>query len=284
MMNALLKALVFVTTLSIFQHGTTIVALHCPDGFVVAADSLGIIQTLDGKPEHIIPAAESKLAVCGKDFICATAGANPIHWQEGNINIEYHFQNWIAAIKSENQCCVRNFANAVRDRARATFQDMDRLMRKEEFWKSDISQGGALTVYQIVGFDPGEIPVVCKVYVEFDKKHRKLSYPDPTCARADASNRVSLHIPSYTQFQNVLQSQTRGTPQAIRLTELIGQTGPIAKALIPNASSDLQTLLAAAVSLVRVESEFNPQRVGGAVTVGILARGQKASVAQFPDR
>ena len=63
------------------------------------------------------------------------------------------------------------------------------------------------------------------------------------------------------------------SPQGRRLAELQPVSVSTAKTILPDAPPPLQAVFAMAGAMVTVESEFNPNKVGGIPVIGVLTKG-----------
>jgi hypothetical protein len=274
--------LLFIMTLSPlpFHHGTAIVALGNADGLVMAADRLTFFEdeTGDAKAPYKSTAAlgDLKIAACGR-FLCAIAGLNPIHVKRADV--EYDFQKRMSALRSEKQGSILQFTKTLQAEARTALHGMDTILKEDDFWKSKVSQSSILLLNQIIGYDDA-VPKVCRFYVEIDRDNKRLTYPEPACKEIDISS-LSVHIPKLTQSANIVEAIRTGTPQSLRWAYFHGQAFPIAQTLLPQAPPSIHDLVADAVGLIKVESEFNPQFVGGPVTAGIVTRGRNPILIEF---
>jgi hypothetical protein len=268
------------------RHGTSVIVLVARDGVVMAADGLEWEQQPTDDPSHPYTLrkvnAEPKIAVCGGNLLCGMAGISPVRFTETEINVEYDFQDWIASAAINHKGTIEEFAAALQVKLRETFRDMDAAFKLDKYWQSQLAASSIFLTYEIVGFD-GDTPQVCVLTVERNRETRKLEYPAPGCKTptwARPGTVVYYPIPA-CEHKNIDEAFKTGTPQAIRYAELEPGALAAASALLPNAPPALHAVVAKAVTLIRVESQFNPERVGGIITVGVLIKGQRPATFQF---
>jgi hypothetical protein len=265
-------AVLFAITFLQLQHGTAIAAVCSRDGCAMAADGLELAESKprdgDAAFRTTIQESEPKIAICGERFICATAGINPILV----IRAEYHFKDWIVSVKRKPNGTVRDFADAVQAQAKITFEQMTPILKTDEFWKSEISKASIFVLYQIIGYNPDSMPMVCRIYVHYDRPNRAIAYPEIGCKTPNLSS-VSYHWPSFSHSDNMLKALSQTTVQSFFFSQFKRDAMIAVMRVIPDTPAPIQALVVNAATMIRVESEFEPQYVGGTTLVGIVSPG-----------
>ena len=258
------------------QHGTCVLTLSTMDIIVVAADGNTHLELPTGKPDapylRATEQGESKVVICGSNFLCATAGLNPLIYKRHGLDIEYDFQKWIASIPAKKHSSVVEYANAIQRRERKTFREADALLQQPDFWNSQSAAMAALVVFRVVGFTD-EGPEFCDMALKIDREHRRAIFADPECS---IRKTPSMHYSSLwgTHHTNSDTAWINGSPQSKRLMEIQPSSLATARVLLPDSRPAIQAIVANAASLIRVESEFDPQEVGGTPNIGILEKGK----------
>src|SRR5271163_1555946 len=112
-----------------FGRGTAIVFIFGESGLVVASD--GLAQNFSSDHSGIVrKEAEPKISVCNKSFLCAMAGVNPAVFP--SVGIEYHFREWLPTPSGKKRASLREYADAMEDKARMTFKGLDLLLKSGE--------------------------------------------------------------------------------------------------------------------------------------------------------
>jgi len=262
--------------------------LFAGDGVVMAADGLEWEEQPTGDPSHPYERrkvhAKPKIAVCNGVLLCGEAGMNPVRINEKGIKVEYDFQEWIASIGANHKSSVRQYAETIQAKFRDTFRDMDAAFKFDEFWQSWLAAAPVFISYQIAGFD-GETPQVCSIVVKINRATRRLEYLAPECKTPTWTRPGTvMYYPIFAGYhENIDEAWKLGTPQASRYAELEPSMLAAVRILLPNASPALHAVVAKAITLIRVEGQFNPEKVGGITTVGVLLNGQKPAIFQFRD-
>jgi hypothetical protein len=271
-----------------FSSGTSIVAAMSDDGIILASDGLTVFKSVN--PE--MPLADSfapadpKVAICAGRFLCATAGVNPLvtknlsEIQPGldvPVNLEYHFQSWLPVLDEKSNASVLDYAKLLQEKARITFKDLDLVLSTDNFWKTQFAAHRVLIDYFVVGYD-GDRPSICEVVLKTDRDTRKMIYEPPECKFPDPTE---LPVLPFGEQQHILAAKVPGTPEASYYLELREGNRATARTLFPQAPPSFQNLIAQVTTLIRVEGQLNPEKVGGITTVGVIPKGQKPSLLQF---
>ena len=103
------------------QHGTAIVTLFAQDAIVMASDGMVVSENPTGNPRQpfirTATESEAKIAVCER-FLCGLAGSLIT---VRSLNFEFHFQEWLPVNQGKTVTTVKEYAQALRDKARFTF-------------------------------------------------------------------------------------------------------------------------------------------------------------------
>ena len=258
-------------------HGTAVITLFIREGIVMASDGLQVSEGLTGDPKNPFwqhrEEAEPKVAVCNQSFLCGMAGTNPITLGKP-INIEYHFQEWLPITNTKARFSVRDYAKAIQCKARATFQNMDAILKQDEFWKSEISTSNDFLKIAVAGYD-GDAPQYCVVPIEFDRDKRQLFYADIQCTTplwTRPSSVIRYVLSGHEQLMN--QSLTHGTPEFARFTQLLPDARAATGSLFPHTPPSLKDIIAWAAVIIAMQGEFYPQQIGGTTRIGELVKGE----------
>ena len=279
---ALACCLTTTTSAHVYDHGSVVFTLAVRDGFVMAAD--GLTLSVGGEPGRAVvkrsAAAEPKIAVCGPRLLCGMVGVNPFPKE---LNIKYDFQGWILAIKSGHEFSPRLFTQAIDAKAQVTFRNFRSILMTDSFWKSKQAPQDLLD-FQVAGFD-GKTPQICNLRIAVNRQQHQLEYPKPECftPRWESPSPTSV-IPYPLSFgDSIAEALKGGTPEAKYLVEILPAATSAAHAILPEAPPSLQEVVGDAAAFVRMTDEFNPDQAGGITTIGVLQKGRKPIVFQFPD-
>lgn len=265
------------------SHGTAVITLFSHEGIVMASDGLQLteIPTGDAKTPFLIrrDEAESKVAVCNRHFLCGMAGTNPITLSQP-INIEYHFQKWLPIIRTKSRPSVRNYANAIQEKARITFKNMNIVMKDDEFWKSKIASDDSFIKIAVAGYTgEARTPEYCEVHIEFDRNKRQLIYPDIQCGTPTwtrPSSMINYVLSGHEKLIN--QSRMGGTLEFSRFTRLLPDAGTATRTLFPDSPPAINEIVAQAAVMIVMQGEFDPEHIGGTTRIGELINGKLPAV------
>jgi hypothetical protein len=112
----------------IYPHGPVVFTLVVRDGLVMAADGLTtfVAEKGNGIAAPYPGAAQPKIAICGRRFLCGMAGVNPF---PTGLGINYDFQKWITTF-SASQSSPQRFANLILVKARDTFREFGSILQQ----------------------------------------------------------------------------------------------------------------------------------------------------------
>jgi hypothetical protein len=264
-------------------HGTTLVTFFGKDGIVMAADNQMIRESDIGTPDkpyiQETQVAEPKVVICNRTLLCGTAGMNPISIHADTVQIEYHFEQWLPI--TEAQTPVRDYADLVQKKARLTLHDMESVIKEDKFWKSQISNSPILVDYEIAGYTE-DTPQFCRVQIQIDREKRRLVYPDIDCRLPPIPGGIGMsHGYIFGITDNIAKAQTPGTPQAVRLSELLFEAEITRISLLTDAPASLNDAITRAAAYIWLEGELQPKYVGHTATVGVICKGRKPAIVQF---
>lgn len=263
-----------------YPHGTVVFSLAVRGGFVMAADgeSVVIAESKSGISKQLLVAAEPKIAVCGRVFLCGMDGVNPF---PKSLGIEYDFQAWIAKVGGRHLTSPRQFSAAVVAKARVTFKKFDAILKDDAFWHSNLAPKD-LVDFQIVGYD-GAAPEVCDIRIEVDTVHDRLEYHDPECLKPewDSPSPTVFYTYPLSLGDSIAEVLKGGTPEAAYVAQIVPATIARARELLPKTNPVLQQIAGDAAAFVLMTDKFNPNDAGGETTVGILEEGKRPVIVAF---
>jgi hypothetical protein len=263
----------------VYPHGTVVFTLVLRDGLVMAADGLTtfVAEKGNGIAAPYRGAAEPKIAICGRRFLCGMAGVNPF---PKGLGINYDFQKWITTF-SVPQSSPEHFANIILLKARDTFRTFGSILLTDPFWRSKNAPQD-LVDFQIAGY-LGQKPQVCNVRIEVDHQREELRYHEPECFNPvwNTPNRTSFYHFPLSMGDSIEELLKGTTPEAQFAAEILPQSVDTAKALFPKFRPAMQELVGDAAAFVRVTERFNPGQVGGVTTIGVIEKGRPPAVFQF---
>jgi hypothetical protein len=189
------------------------------------------------------------------------------------VSIEYKFEDWIVdfirAQRSTPDHSPETIAESMDAKMRETFKPVDVLLEHGSW--GDQSPGDRLVSYVVAGYSKGfKNFQLIELGAEYNSEGNGLRYLAPI--RHDTKLPKDLFFGEDEHFLRALDgSEPEAGVQRREMSLLIGA----AATLVPKAPKALQALTAYAVSLVKVEAEFNPNKIGKVVYAAILARAAK---------
>lgn len=268
------------------SQGTALIMLAISEGVVMAADDL--VYRLDaGTP---VPAETNvrKVFAMG-NILIGTAGvlrckqSAPISAEREapqTVSIEYKFEDWIVefirARRNTSDNDPETVANALDAKMRETFKPVEILL-EHGTW-GDQSPGDRLASYVVAGYSKNFKNFhLFELGAEYNLEGNGVRYLTPI--------RHGTKLPKdlfFGEDQFFLRALEGVEPQAGTLRREMPRCLSSAAVVLPNIPEALQKLTASAVSLVRVEAEFNPNKVGRTVNAVIIDRAaRKPYLAAF---
>ena len=248
------------------SNGTTLICLAMDDGVFLAADDL-VYTELDGKAT---PSGRSFTKVCVfGDVLIGTAGLMV------DSALKYDVQSWITDfIESHGRTASKlpsAISQAIWDQLRHTFEPTEPLV-KQGYWESH-RPGDRILSYIVAGYTESfKQAYVFETGVEINRQGDGLTYVSPLHHKKQLPHNV------YFGEDYFLERASKGLePERSHFLKTVEDIGPTIKQLLPDIPGTLQEGLAGAVSLIKVEAHFNPDKVGSTVKVALINRRNRKS-------
>jgi hypothetical protein len=186
------------------------------------------------------------------------------------VSIEYKFEDWIVefirAQRSAPDDSAEAVANSLDAKMRETFKPVEILLEHQSW--GDQGPGERLVSYVVAGYSKGfKNFQLIELGAEYNSEGNGLRYLTPI--RHDTKLPKDLFFGEDEHFVRALNGIE---PQAGFRHGEMSILIDAAATLLPKAPEALQALTAYAVSLVKVEAEFNPNKIGKTVYAAILDR------------
>jgi hypothetical protein len=236
--------------------GTTLIVIATEDGILMAADDLVYVE----RGGEAIPALDQvqKVVAMGENILIGTCG---MAWHR---SIEYKFEDWIVEFIETHGGSTRG--NRPSDVAAALEQKMRETLKAIEspsesgFWKTH-RPGERIVNYVVAGYaESFHRPYIFEIGAEINSDSSGLKYVSPL--RHGANNIVWFgedHF--FRRAKNGLEPEF-STWKSIHAVMDGG--------LLSQVPQSMQEHVRATVSLIKVEAQFNPKKVGSRVAVGLI--------------
>ncbi len=184
--------------------------------------------------------------------------------------IKYEFQQWISAfVESQNAASAfnrpENTAIALKEKMRDTFNCIES-MPEDSVWKCHLP-GDRLVSYFIAGYaESFHRPYIFEIGTEINQEGNGLFYLP---IKQHRSNDIV-----WTGEDHFWLRAKDGLDPESSLWESMRATTDVAASL-PDLPPALSEMIASMVGLIKVESHFNPKKVGGRVAVGVILRATR---------
>jgi hypothetical protein len=237
----------------LLNRGTTLIAVATIDGLILAADDLMYAE----QGEQAIPLEDGvqKVFVINNNILIGSAGllAHP----------KYKFRDWISEFIEMHQRVPASerpsdIAAALETKMRATFHAIES-SPEDDIWKTHLP-GDRIVNYAVAGYaESFRRPYVFELGAEVDNNSRIRYVP---------AFRHSNEMVWFGEDYHFRRAQDRREPEYSSLQSIIGTLD--ISVVLSNIPTTLQQLVASVVGLIKVEAQFNPQKVGGSVTLGVI--------------
>jgi hypothetical protein len=257
------------------------------DTIVVGADGHANVEIEEGTgvapPRNgIVEAPSPKVVICGKVFICSTAGTNSFHTNVG-ISFHYDFAPWLSGVRANDPRSVRSLAIAIATKAHKTFLPVNSIKKSDTFW-TDATKTNLFVTYSVYGFS-SEGPQFCDVRVTVNQQQRSLEFPPPKCdiVKTRIGHQTysplngSIHTNADLAWLDHKSSQHASFVTFAR-SALAGT-----KRLLTDETKETQEMAATVCGLIRVEGELNSEFVGGSPVIGILVKGKPPRMVKMAE-
>jgi len=270
------------------MRGTTLITLAVPEGVVMAADDLVYEYELETGKATPLERGARKVYAMGSILIgssntmrCSCSGrlVSKDEPQESiDVSIEYKFEDWIVDFIRERRGATDSspkvFADALYQRMLDTFKPVE-IMLEYGGWK-DYKPGDRLVNYLVAGYASNyknlQLLEIGAEYME----GRRLRYLGPL--QHETNSAWSMKQPKDVYFgedECFLKALDGIEPQSGVGQREASKCLATTANLFPRMPKALRELTANAVALVKVEAEFNPNKVGTTVNAAILDRVTK---------
>jgi hypothetical protein len=184
--------------------------------------------------------------------------------------IEYKLQDWIADLIQAQHSAPdkrpRAIAETVYGKMRETFEPIEPSV-EQEIWKGHIP-GDRLVSYLVAGYTKDFTkPYIYEVGIEINAEGSGFVYLPPQ-HRSDDS--VWLGEDKY--FLRAIEGEE---PQGSLRQNVFSEIVRDAAHTFPDLPAALQDAVASVVSLIKIESQFNPEKVGRGVNVAVSDRSSR---------
>ena len=239
------------------RFGTTLIAARTADGILMAADDLMYAQ----QGGNSVPIAEcvQKVFISKQNILIGTAGVMSFP------QIKYEAQDWIAAFINAQHADTfqrpSDIASALHVKMRDTFKPIASSL-EEEVWQS-YTPAQSLVSYFVAGYaESFQRPYFFEIGTEMNSKRDGLVYLSPM--RKDAE---LLWIGEDQFWQRAVAGQE---PQFSARNTIVASLAPAVP--MPEIPTALSEVLLSVVSLIKVEGQFNSNKVGQRVAVALIDR------------
>jgi hypothetical protein len=243
--------------------GTTLITIAINDGIIMAADDL-IHAEENGQA---IPVQDGVRKVFVMDNILIGSAGLMTHRRT-----KYQFQDWIADFIQAHHGIPnkrpRDIADALDTKMRATLKAVAS-PEEQSIWKSYLP-GDTLVSYIVAGYaESFKRPYICEVGAKINTERNGFDY---VSKHHSAKNVWCGEDHFFRRAQNGLEPEHSAWEQLI-------MTGARVAESLPEIPTSIHELIASVVGLIKVEAQFNPQKVGAGVHVGLIDRGGRKSYA-----
>jgi hypothetical protein len=267
--------------------GTSHITLAIAQGVVMAADDLVYYP----QSSVAIPAERNvrKVFEIGNNILIGTAeimraeesrrlvahGETP-----QTIAIKYKFEDWIIEfIKGQRHASDNDpeaVANALYAKMRETFKPVEVFLEHGRW--GDYAPGDRLVTYIVAGYAKNFKNFhLFEFGAEFNPEANGLRYIAPIRHETKLPKELYLGEDKF-----MLRAVAGQEPEAGVLQEAWFRYFDSATVVLPNIPEALQESVAVAVSLVKIEAKFNPDKVGDTVNVVVIdKRAKRTYVANF---
>jgi hypothetical protein len=247
-------------------RGTTLIAVATDDGIVMAADDLVYVE----KGGEVIPSFHGvqKVFVAAENILIGSAG------MMANSQIEYKFDDWISRFIESNCSGPGKLPSDV---ASALYREMQETFEpiasspESPLWQTH-KPGDRVASYVIAGYSKSfQQAYSFEIGAEVNGNGSGLQYIQPI--RRSGPN-MSL---SFGEDQFFGRAQQGLDPEYSAHLSILDDVLLNVRKYLPLIPSPMQEAVASVVSLIKVEAQFNPQKIGSGVRLGLIDRKERAS-------
>jgi hypothetical protein len=251
------------------RHGTTLICVASNDGVFLAADDL-----VCGEQERqAVPTSNNFLKVCVMDnILIGTAGLM------GHTAIKYDVQEWITDFANVHGNTPDKLPSSVAEAIYAKLKDTFSLAEPlvEQGFLKGYRPGGRLLSYVVAGYAKNfKQPYVFEVGVDISRGSDGL-----TCIAPIHHRRELPHNVRFGEDHFIERANDGLEPERSLFTSLVERVSAEVFHALPNIPPALQESLACTVSLIKVEANFNPQKIGSVVKIALIDRRSRAAYSE----
>jgi hypothetical protein len=188
-------------------------------------------------------------------------------------SIEYEFKTWITEfIETHHGAPSKrpsDFAAMLDQKMRETFH-AEEALKKTSVWEAN-GPGDRIVSFAVAGYAENfNRPYLFEIGTEVNADRRSLKYVPPL-----KHNAQQLFWFGEDEFWRLAM---RGLePQASARSSFLTSIRDQIDASVPEIPVSLKDAMLSVVSLIQVEAQFNPKKVGGRVRVAVIEREKKAA-------
>lgn len=267
-------------------RGTTLIVLAVGDGVVMVADDLiyqlkaGVALPAESNVRKVFTMGSTLIGTAAmlrcKDSMQIGAEGEAME----TVAIEYKSEDWIVefirAQRGASNSNPETVANALYAKMRETFKPVEVFLERGG-WGNE-SPGERLMTYVVAGYSKNfQNFYLFELGAEINLGGDGLRYLAPFRHEHEFPHEF------YLGEDEFLTRAVQGTePQAGAFRNFLQGLRDTVNGALPNIPKSLQELVALAVSLVKVEAQFNPDKVGMVVNAAVIDRvAKKSNLATF---
>jgi hypothetical protein len=261
------------------ERGTALIVLAVNEGVVMVADDLvyalkgGVAVPAERNVRKIFAAGNILIGTAGTMRAKQSGQLTAVGEAPQTVAIEYKYEDWIVEFirgqRSASDSDPEAVADALYTKMRETFEPVE-VFLEHGGW-GDHAPGDRLVNYVVAGYS--------KNFKNFHLFELGVEYnPEGNGLRYLAPIRHAQKFPQDLRFgEDESISRVFGglEPETSVRRRLWSECLKRMDAILPAIPEPLQDTVASAVSLVKVEAKFNPNKVGDTVKVLVLDRAAK---------
>jgi hypothetical protein len=267
-------------------RGTTLIVFTVGEGVVMVADDLvyklenGIAVPAERNVRKIFAMGSVLIGTAGMMRSVQTAQIGADGAVSQTVSIEYKFEDWIVEfIRTHRGTPLSDpkaIADALHAKMRETFKPVE-IFLEHGCWDGQ-SPGDRLVTYVVAGYTKNFKDFhLFEMGAEYGTEGDDLRYLAPFRHQHEFPHEF------YLGEDKFLTMAVRGAePQGATFRDLASLVRGRVSQVLPKIPEALQDLAALAVSLVKVEAKFNPNKVGQTVKMAVIDRlAGKQHIAVF---
>jgi hypothetical protein len=182
---------------------------------------------------------------------------------------EYKFEDWIVEFirmhRDTPNSDPQTLADALYAKMRKTFEPVDVFLQHDE--GSDYSPGDRFVTYIVAGYAKNSKNfLLFELWAEINTKGDGLRYAAPVRHQRELPQDLYLG-----EHEFILRAQQGREPESSIRQRVWFTCVDSVSSVLPNIPEALQDAIASVVSLIKVEAQFNPNKVGSTVYAAVIS-------------